>query len=253
MKQPKRLAIYLIIAIAVFLYLNRSYAYIYNHIDNMNLTSPGTQQSYSFKNPSLQADMIKYVALGDSLTAGVGSNDYQKTFPYLLAMKLMEKNDVTLTNLGGPGAKTKDVITDQIDKAAALNPDYLTLLIGTNDIHGLVSAKEFQTNFQTIIDQLTAKTKAKIIVINIPYLGAGNLILPPYDSYFDNKTKQFNQIIKKIADQKSLCYIDLYGQSKKSFAQNQKLYYSSDLFHPSAQGYQLWSEIIYANSSCFSN
>ena len=234
------------------MYLNRSYAYIYNHIAKMHLTSPYQQQTYSLKSQQPNVKTIKYVALGDSLTAGVGSLDYQKTFPYLLAQNLAQKNNVDLINLAVPGAKTQDLIDSQINQAIKLQPDYITLLIGINDIHGLISAKKFETNFSEIINQLAEKTKAKIIVINLPYLGGKNLIFPPYDYYFKQKTEQFNKIIKTQAENKSVCQIDLFSQTNDLFSKNIQLY-STDFFHPSAKGYQLWANIIYANSNCFSN
>jgi len=248
---------YLIIIIAIIfaltlIYLNRSYAYIYNRIDKSNLQNPNMQQSYLLEAKNQNSKIINYVALGDSLTAGVGSTDYKQTLPYLLAENLSQKGAVNLNNLAVPGAKTKDVIAYQLNQAIALNPDYITLLVGVNDVHGLVSLKKFQTEFQKIIDQLSTKTKAKIIIINIPYLGTSNLILPPYNWYFDKMTKNFNEAIKQTAAKKSLYYIDLYSQTKDSFAKNKKLY-SSDFFHPSNEGYKIWAQIIYANSSCFAN
>ncbi|MFA6215410.1 MAG: SGNH/GDSL hydrolase family protein [Patescibacteria group bacterium] len=254
MKIKYSILIAIVAAAAIFLYLNRSYAYIYDRLKIINLTSPAMSPTYLVKSPSQNPDLksIKYAALGDSLTAGVGTGDFQETLPYLIAAQLAKKNDVSLANLGMPGAKTEDVINYQINQAIALAPDYITLFIGINDIHGLVSAKSFETNLQKIINRLASETKAKIIIINVPYLGAANLILPPWNFYFNQKTKHFNEIIKKLSSEKSLCYIDLY-QPTKNQLQNDQKFYSPDLFHPSAYGYQLWSAIIYANSDCFSN
>ena len=252
MKRLKYLTVLLIICGLGFLYLNRSYAYIYDHISQKNLRSPTMNQEYILKSQTPTAQNKKYVALGDSLSAGVGANSFDQTFPYLLAEKLAQENNISLVNLGVPGAKTKDVISSQISQAITLNPDYLTLLIGINDIHGLIPVKKFQANFTEIINRLMTETKAKITVINIPYLGSSHLILPPYNFYFDQQTKKYNEIIQKITEQKSICYIDLYNQTKTTFAQNKKLY-SSDLFHPSAEGYRLWADIIYADSNCFTN
>jgi len=252
MKQVRYIVLAVIIIAAVVFYLNRTYAFIYAHISRVNLLGPYMQQNTTIKSQIPKAKAVKYVALGDSLSAGVGTDNNQESFPYLLAKKMSQNFEVNLVNLGVPGAKSSDVLNQQVDKAIAQKPDYITLLIGINDIHGLILAKNFESNFSQIVNQLATRTKAKITIINIPYLGADNLILPPYNLYFDRETVKFNRIIQTITDQKSLCYVDLYQLSKNAFAKN-RIFYSADWFHPSANGYQFWTEVIYANSSCLAN
>lgn len=248
MKHQKTIIISIIVLAILAIYLNRSYAYIYNYVSQKNLTSPTTEQSYTFGNKQNQKT-ITYIALGDSLTTGIGATNYQKTYPYLLATSLAKNNatsTIKLTNLAQPGAKTADIINSQLPGIINPKPNIVTLLIGANDIHGFVSAKDFQTNIETIIGTLK-KTNAKIIIINIPYIGARTLVLPPYNIYFDLKTKQFNKIMANIATQENVKYIDIYTPTKSLL--NNSAVYSSDKFHPSEGVYLTWSQIIYANSN----
>ncbi len=253
----KKIALFIILLILTtsVVYLNRAYAYIYQEIHNANLKTPEKSQTYTISNNISKTNLV-YIAMGDSLTAGAGTENYQQTYPYLIAKNLAQNNSITLKNLSELGYKSIDVKNFFLPQAVASNPNVATLLIGVNDIHNFVSKSEFQKNYEEIIKQLTTKTSAKIYLINIPYIGANTLILPPWNYYFDFKTNQFNKIIKNLATKYNLSYIDLYSPAKEEFnhptgdlpkGEKSNSYYSKDLFHPSATGYALWANIIYAN------
>ncbi len=175
-----------------------------------------------------------------------GTDGHEESYPYLFAKKLSASNQkIKLVNLGIPGALTKDVFDSQVERAISENPQIITLLIGTNDMNSYVPLKEFRINFEKIIEELQKKTKAKIVVANTPYLGAPKLYLPPYNWFFDFRTKQYNKIIKEVIDNKDIIFVDLYKQTNKQFKKDAGVY-SLDLFHPSAKGYKLWGDIFYA-------
>ncbi|KKR79642.1 MAG: hypothetical protein UU73_C0003G0308 [Candidatus Daviesbacteria bacterium GW2011_GWA1_41_61] len=233
-------------------YLNFSYARIYNFIKEHKLPNPTLQQRYTLKNDqnifsgASDKDQQKYMALGDSLTSGVGSQSYEKTFPYILAQKLASgKKDMLLINLGQPGADIAEVLKFQVPEAIRENPDYLSLLIGTNDVHNFTSRDSFRNSYKVIISNLSQQTKAKIILINIPYLGTKDLIWPPHNLWLNFRIRQFNEDIAQIAQEGNLHLEDLYTQTKK--LSSQPGFYSADLFHPSAEGYILWGQIINAD------
>jgi lysophospholipase L1-like esterase len=187
---------------------------------------------------------VTYVALGDSLTAGTGAQQYDEMFPYIVASDIAQKHkNVQYINYGTPGAKTIDVLDKQLFKTVDAAPDYVTVLIGVNDIHDRVSVDEFRANYDLIVKTLTTLTKAHVTVINIPYLGGRGLILPPYQWYFDTQTQKYNTVIEEIAGKYPVQVVDLYGETKDMFVADQSLY-SSDLFHPSTKGYASWSNII---------
>jgi lysophospholipase L1-like esterase len=241
------LIIFLLIIIA--LYLNRSYAHIYNKIKEVDLKSSDNSQSYLVVNNNTASSSLTYVALGDSLTAGMGVTNYEESYPYLLA-QYFAGNDyrINLQSRSYQGIKTAGLIKDYLPEAINDNPDIVTLLIGVNDIHGQISQKEFRQNYETILKRLTTETKAKIYVINIPFIGANNLLLPPYNYLFNLRTRQFNKIIKELADKYSVKYIDLYTPTEDLFRDNGP-HYSADFFHPSAEGYKIWADLIYADIS----
>ncbi|MEK7644651.1 MAG: SGNH/GDSL hydrolase family protein [Patescibacteria group bacterium] len=237
-----------VILAAIAIYLNYAYSRIFNFISAQNMKYPEVNGIYEIT-PTSQgsAETITYTALGDSLTAGVGADNPSETFAYLFAKKMSDSGQkIKLVNLGIAGAVSKDVIDSQLAKTISENPRVITLLIGTNDMNNYVPLAEFKTNYETIIRELRAKTTAKILASSIPYLGAPELFLPPYNLFFDLRIRQYNKIIKRIAEENGIILVDLYQETADAFKKDSRLY-SPDLFHPSAEGYKLWGDIFYAN------
>lgn len=221
------------------LYLNRSYAYFYNFIGQADLTTPVHEEVMMVGNKS-GSQTIKYLALGDSLTSGIGVSDYKDSYPYLITERLSAKNNVELINLAHGGDTSKDVVTNQLSKTLTQKPDLITVLIGVNDIHNLKSLTEFEDNYIKIVGTLK-KSGAKIYLLSIPYLGSKGVVFFPYNLILDLRTKQFNNVIKKISVNYGVQFIDLYSLKKSAD------FYSEDQFHPSQSGYKTWSEAINVN------
>lgn len=245
--KKKLIILAIILAITVpAVYLNRAYSHIYGVLGAANLKPVEVDETYLINNMNgLATTTLIYAALGDSLTAGVGTDTYEEVWPYLLAQKLTGDNrQILLNNHSIPGAMTSDVIDKLLPDAIKENPDMITLLIGANDIHNEVSAKEFKQNYEEILSRLKKETKAAIYIINIPFIGSEELMFPPYQFIFEARTKEFNGIIKDLAEKYSIRYIDIYAPTVDLFKKSGD-HYSKDLFHPSASGYKLWADIIY--------
>lgn len=234
--------IFLLLAISLYLYLANAYAYYM--FRRVGLKAPTVQNSYVF-NGAAAGDNLTYAAIGDSLTSGMGLNKYEEAFPYLLAEDLSEKGRVTLQNFSYPGYRTDDLIKNLLEPAIAARPQIITLLIGTNDVHGFYGREKFTANYKYILGRLTKETTAEIYTISLPYIGA-NAFLPPYNSYFDRQTSDFNNIIKELAEAYGAKYIDIAEPTKAAFSEK-NIYYAADAFHPSAAGQALWEKIIFDN------
>lgn len=79
---------------------------------------------------------VRFVALGDSLTEGVGDRvgEHWRGWAALLAPCLAENpGTVQFTNLAVSGAQTHDVLTRQTPAALELRPDLVSVVIGVND------------------------------------------------------------------------------------------------------------------------
>lgn len=240
---------YLITVVTIFViiiaYLYLAHTYIYRRIGAAHLQATDDRHAYILGNMDTNSKKIIYASLGDSLTAGVGTNKYEESYPYLLAQSLADTDKTVVhKNFSYPGARTEDLIRDLLKGTIAEQPDMITVLIGTNDVHGLVSTADFQKNYEYIVRELTTKTKAQVYLISIPHIGSHSLILPPYSNYFDSKINEFNGVIQDLTKTYKLRYIDLTTPTKEILKKD-GIHYADDLFHPSAAGYASWAKIIY--------
>ncbi len=231
----------------IFFYLLFSYVRFYHFIGDLNLKSPYNVNSLVVENPK-GTGSVKYIALGDSLSAGVGSTDVKNTFVYSYAVKLSGKYEkVNVLNLSKPGGTTSDVINYQIPQAITEKPDFVTLLIGINDMHNKVTISDFRERYLYILNELLTKTNAKIMVMDLPYLGSDKIVYPPFNILLNFRTKQFNAVITKVVNGFSntgrIQLVSLYKNTYLEAKQNPG-YYAQDLFHPSDTGYALWGKII---------
>lgn len=220
------------------IYLYRIYTYFYSFLGQNQLASPISETTIMVGNQS-GSRIIKYVALGDSLTEGVGVSDIKSSYPYLIAQKLSGKFNVKLVNLAHGGDTSSDVLANQLAQAIAQKPDLITILIGINDIHNLKSLTEFENNYTQIMTNLK-KSGAIIYMLSIPYLGSDKIVFFPYNFILDFQTRQFNLIVKKVADKFNVHYIDIYSVQKTDG------FYSQDEFHPSKKGYNEWMKVMNA-------
>jgi lysophospholipase L1-like esterase len=241
-KTTSKIIIFIVIFAGLYLYL--SHYYIYYKIKEADLFGSDSKQTYVLNSDATSTKSLVYAALGDSLTAGVGVSQYEESYPFLVAKDLAGLDSkITMKDFSFPGYRTDDLIKNLLEPAIVTKPDIVTLLIGTNDIHGLYRLEIFKNNYQNILEQLTKKTHAKIYVISIPYIGSDKLIYPPYNYFFDWQIARFNRTIKELAKTYKVNYIDIAEPTKKLLKKN-GLHYAADMFHPSASGYAIWAKII---------
>lgn len=228
--------------VIIGVYLYAANAYFYHRIHIGYLVFPDTTHSYTIQGPGAAKP---YAALGDSLTAGVGATKYNDSFPYRVAEKMSAESAITLKVFAYPGLTSAGLVTSYLPPAVETQPDIVTILIGINDIHNWVSAREFEKNYRTILASFPADT-TRISAISIPYLGSNTALFPPLNFYFAWKTRHFNAIIKRLAAEYGATYIDIAEPTHELF-KTDGVQYAADSFHPSAIGYQQWVDIIYAN------
>jgi len=182
---------------------------------------------------------IVYVALGDSTGAGVGARE--GGYVARLFKRIEERRPgSTLSNLCMSGATTEDLVRNQLERGVALNPDLVTVGIGINDIgHGL-TLEQFSKNYEEILNTLKEKTHAQIVVTNLPDVSSAPRIPSVMRSTYQGQIVQFGQRLEEIAKRHGVTVFDIYSITKDELPSHPE-YFSSDGFHPSDEGYELWA------------
>ena len=182
---------------------------------------------------------IVYVALGDSTGSGVGA----RNGGYVLRLfnRMVERRPGSkLTNLCVSGATTDDLVRGQLERGVAMKPDLVTVGIGINDVgHGL-TIDQFARNYEEILSTLRQKTHAQIVVTNIPDISSAPRFPGPMRSGYQQQIIRFNERLEEIAKRHGVTIFDIYAITKDELALHPE-YFSSDGFHPSDKGYELWA------------
>jgi acyl-CoA thioesterase I len=182
---------------------------------------------------------VNYVALGDSTGVGVGARNggyVSRIFKNIAAARA----DSRLTNLCMSGATTEDVLRDQLSRGIAANPNLVTLGIGINDIGHGMGVEEFARNYEQIISQLRQQTQAIIVVTNIPDISSAPRIPEFVRPQYRQTMTAFNQRLEVIAARYQVTVFDVHSTTREELPSHPE-FFSSDGFHPSDAGYELWA------------
>ncbi len=174
----------------------------------------------------LEKQKKRIVFVGNSITHGILSVNYIK----MIAKELGE-NRFHYINAGINSHLTYNVLI-RINEIVACNPDYITIMIGTNDAHremklyedtrftkGLNLPREptkdwYEENLLKIISILQEKTNAKIAICSIPPIGE-NISHPIF-----KQSIEYSKLIKKIAEKKDLVYLSVNEKQIAYLKQN---------------------------------
>lgn len=157
----------------------------------MSLTVEKCLQAWtnSLRQLNAKADIVFF---GDSRTY---YGEFASVFP-----------EKVVCNLGLRGDTIQGMI-DRVEQVRTLQPKQVFLMAGINDV-AQVSADEFETLYNCLLDGITtALPDATIIIQNM---------LPVNNKYFsvncDNaQIDTFNGMIKKIAEERKMDYLDVYS------------------------------------------
>jgi lysophospholipase L1-like esterase len=120
----------------------------------------------------------------------------------------------------------------RIDAIVAMAPDYVNILIGTNDINAVLQPKHhyyklrkidksiipnvaaYRANLHEIIGQLKTKTTAYLSVMSLP------VISEDLDHPANLKADQYSEIIREVALQEGIVYLPLREKQKDFLLKN---------------------------------
>jgi acyl-CoA thioesterase I len=190
---------------------------------------------------------IEYVALGDSTVEGVGASRPDLNYVSRLHTRLRALYPhARLTNLGMGGATSAEVITQQLGRAIALQPDLVTLSIGPNDITRGVPVTRYERNLDTILGRLRHETAALVVVNLLPDLAVTpRFANGPQRSVVGRQTVLFNETLARKGEEYGVVLVDLYLASQEEVPGRPALLWK-DGYHPSDAGYARWAELMWA-------
>src|SRR4051794_26262825 len=137
-------------------------------------------------------DALRYVALGDSYTIGTSVREAER-WPNQLVERLRLAVPLTLVaNLGVNGYTSSDVIEDELPRLVRLTPDFVTLLVGVNDVVQGVPETVYRTNVTDIVATLVAAVgRDRVVTVSTP-----DYTLTPQGAAYGEPSRQRAQIAR---------------------------------------------------------
>ena len=133
------------------------------------------------------------------------------------------------------------MLRSQLQNGVQKSPHLVTLGIGINDIGHGFTIEQFGKNYDEILNTLKQKTTAKIVVTNIPDISSAPRIPDWMRSEYQRQIEQFNQRLEEVARRHEVTIFDVFTITRRELPSHPE-YFSSDGFHPSDEGYELWAE-----------
>jgi lysophospholipase L1-like esterase len=195
---------------------------------------------------SLPVAGLRYVALGDSYTIGT-SVDVGERFPEQLAALLAEPAPPALAlvaNLGVNGYTSADLIREELPALEALEPEFVTVLIGVNDVVQGVPLATYEANVVTILDALLVRLPAdRIVAVAIP----DYTVTPAGADYGDPGAQHdgivaHNATMARLAAERGIAFVDIFDISLQAASDGSLV--AVDGLHPSGAQYARWAERI---------
>jgi len=187
---------------------------------------------------------LTYVVMGDNTAAGEGASSYKTGIAETTARYLAKNHEVTYTNVAISGARTRDVLDTQVQKAVSYKPDVVLLAIGANDVTHNTSSGSVKKSAQQIINRLiAANCDVKIVLTGSPDMGAVPRLPQPLRSLAGAKTSSLNKTFVRFASENKLTFAPIAAKTGSQFRHNHALF-AADHFHPNDQGYATWIPVL---------
>lgn len=195
----------------------------------------------------VDANPIRYVAIGDSYTVATGIEE-KDSWPSQLTQKLKSAGiEINLIEiLGMKGATSQQTLNEVMPLLKNLKPEFITLLIGVNDwIREGISSSKFKKRIKNLIDEIQSNLPPKkLLLITIPDFSCS----PQkknwgYGKSATNGITRLNKILKTEAALRDLVIVDIYPLSQNLCSQVGM--FSDDGVHPSALQYSKWVDLIF--------
>ena len=135
-------------------------------------------------------------------------------------------------------------IRHELPALPGLAPEFLTLLIGVNDVVQGIPGPTYEANVVEIFDVLLAAAPAdRIVAVSIP----DYTVTPAGADYGDPAAKrasivEANATMASLCEERAVAFVDIFDLSSR--AADDRSFVAGDGLHPSGEQYRLWVERI---------
>ena len=189
---------------------------------------------------------VRYVALGDSYTIGTATRTRAERWPDQLVARLSTSSPMLalIENLGVNGFTSRDLIEVELPALPALEPGFVTVLIGVNDVVQRIPESVYSANVADILETLITSVGAdRIVAVSIP-----DYTLTPQGAAFGDPNQQraeiarFNDVMAEHCASRGITFVSI--DSVANLAGADRSLVARDGLHPSGAQYSGWVDLI---------
>lgn len=200
---------------------------------------------------SMGGSPVGWVWLGDSLSAGVGADRAEESFPRQTAAEVAVRvgRDVELICVAVPGATAADVLTMQVPEAVRVLGEGMTAVVavGCNDVLRMVRPRAFRVTYGKILGAL-ASTGAGVVAIGIPDLGSMmGVMAQPLRATVGLAGRRLDHTLREVAREAGANYVAIDDPLSGGGRGPGRAALSADAWHPNGDGYRIWAGRVAAH------
>ncbi|KNF08586.1 lysophospholipase L1 [Gottschalkia purinilytica] len=165
------------------------------------------------------------VFMGDSITESISFYEV-----------LNDKNVLGIKGLTAVKAKS------HIDSLISKKPRNIYMLFGMNDIESGISTEQFKKGYRELVTLIKERLPNSNIYLQ-SMLPVDNKVLKKNSNYSRNRMDQFNNVIKELAQEENLNYINLLPVIENNIND----FYEPDGIHPKSKFYKIWLDYVKNN------
>ena len=185
---------------------------------------------------------VRYVALGDSYTIGTAVDEAER-WPNQLVARVPGLELVA--NLGVNGFTSGDLIAVELPALDEHQPDFVSLLIGVNDVVQGVPETQYAANVRHIVETLLERLPAdRIVCVATP-----DYTKTPQGAAFGDPKQQSqaieraNTTLRTVCEDKGIAFVAEPHAISLEAADDPELV-AGDGLHPSGAQYLRWTDAI---------
>ncbi|PEC85483.1 SGNH/GDSL hydrolase family protein [Bacillus cereus] len=184
----------------------------------------------------------RFIAIGDSFTEGIGDEVERITLKsWVDHFVQLCVNDIEYANFAKRGLVTKEIRSQQLEKALAFKPDLVSLIAGANDVlKGRWNLQTYKNDMEFMIDKLS-KTGADIMIANLPDFTVRLPLASEKKQVIKEQLLEANEVIFSLSREYKLHHVDFWNHH----VVNDNTLWSTDFIHPNSKGYVKVAELIF--------
>ena len=182
---------------------------------------------------------LRIVILGDSTVTAPGLDDPDDSWARISARHFEGRYRVELTCLAVGGARSRDVLEDQLPAALASEWDIAVVSVGSNDVLNLVPIWLFERRLDEIVARLNVVARA-VVLFGVGDLGSIPRVPFPLDRFAWWSGHIADWVHRRVAARYGVAKVDQWNQTTEPFNSGIHMF-APDLFHPSPAGHRAWA------------